>query len=121
MGRGVGSGARGGELWRLLIEAARRQEAITSATLSEQLGLPRATVEAYMRAIQEHCRRSGLPALDKVVVSDAVHARGPAAIARAAPPGSRRHQAFQFDWYRVEPPTAEELEQLRRDGESPYV
>lgn len=98
------------QVYLILIGAARNRQVLTYGLLAELMGFKGAGVFAHILGhIMYWCREEGLPSLTSLVVKEDTGLPGDGLTA-PADANIEREKIFQFCWYSILPPTAEELD-----------
>ncbi len=96
------------QVWQILIAKAHHRQIITYGILAEMLGFKGAgTLASVLGHIMFYCQQHGLPPLTVIVVNQETGLPGEGLV--GAELNADREKVFQYDWYGLYPPTAEEL------------
>jgi hypothetical protein len=98
------------QIYQILIGTAANRQIITYGMLAEILGYEGAGVFAgTLDHIARWCTQRGLPSLTVLVVNQETGVPGEG-IPVYSDIHAEREKVFRFKWYRILPPTADELE-----------
>jgi hypothetical protein len=105
------------QIWQILVGCAARRETVTYQRLANMLGHDQPKVLAkQLGRIFYYCKQYDLPPLTIVVVNKNTGRPGDGLPYTDTERGKLRERVFQFDWYAVYPPTAEEFAQAYDDA-----
>ena len=104
------------QIWQILIGKAHNRQTITYKALASLLGYKRADILAGMLGrIMMYCEQNNLPPLTILVVNRGTGLPG-AGLTSPTDLHADREKVFEFDWFGLYPPTAEELEQAFKNN-----
>jgi hypothetical protein len=95
--------------WPVLVERAKAGKPIAYSELGDEIGFPAYFLGPVLEYILRYCKLKNLPQLQSIVVSKAI---GKATDWGSDDPSSLSpHTAiYDYDWSRIVPPTAAELD-----------
>jgi len=99
---------RAAQIWLILISAAHNRQILTYGILADMLDYKGAGVlAATLGHIMFYCREEKLPPLTVLVVNQETGLPGEGLTETDL--NADREQVFDFDWYDIVPPSAEQL------------
>ena len=99
---------RAAQIWPLIVFAAKNRQLLTYDVVARLIGVPRPAVGGFLEPIQAYCMKNDLPALTSLIVSEISGQPGEGFIAHEDVPKAQA-EVFKFDWFKIKPPSAEEL------------
>ena len=102
--------ARAQQIWQILLSAAHNRQVITYKILAKLIGYKGGGVLGDPLAyIAYWCKDNELPPLTSLVVNEKTGLPGEGIPIKKAP--TYREKVYAFDWFKIVPPTREELRQ----------
>ncbi len=99
------------QIWQILIGCAARRETVIYEELARKMGHGQPKVLAkQLGHVLYYCEQHGLPPLTVLVVNKNTGLPGEGFPGSEPQRGRVRERVFQFDWYGVYPPTAEDFQ-----------
>ena len=111
--------ARAVQIWLVLIGLARNRQTITYQGLAEVLEFKGEGVFADMLGhIAFYCKENNLPPLTDLVVKKDTGLPGDGLATQVADFNAERERVYQHKWFRMFPPSAEELSESFKRGKA---
>ena len=100
--------ARAQQIWQILVSAARNRQVLTYKLLAKLIGYKGAGVLGDPLAYVAYwCKQNRLPPLTSLVVNEKTGHSGKGIPIKKA--HTYREQVYSFEWFKLVPPTREEL------------
>jgi len=98
------------QIWQILVAKASSRETLTYGELAKLLKYGGAgTLSHSLGHIMYYCQQNGLPPLTVIVVNKATGSPGDGLDVLPSEQNSKREEVFQYPWFDIIPPDAEEL------------
>jgi hypothetical protein len=107
---------RAQQIWQILISLAHNRELITYKKLADLIGFGGGGVlgKGPLDRIAYYCNQNDLPPLTPLVVNEKTGLPGNGIPVNK--PATQREKVFNWDWYEIVPPTADQFEQAHLDA-----
>ncbi len=105
------------QVWQILIAAAHNRQILTYKMLAALVGYGGAGVFAQILGhVAYYCKQNHLPPLTSLVVNEKTGLPGTGIPIKDAP--KKREEVFSYKWFRIMPPTIEQLREAAERAES---
>ncbi|HEU4559503.1 MAG TPA: hypothetical protein VFS20_16755 [Longimicrobium sp.] len=106
------------QIWQILIACAHNRQTITYSHLAELMGYSdlRPTF-AQLGHVMYYCYFNELPSLTALVVSEITGRANEEGLITVKDVDSEREKVFKHEWFKVFPPSIDELDRGYRSGE----
>jgi hypothetical protein len=96
------------QIWHMLVAAARNRQTLTYKLVSEVTGAFPAALGEILAYLMRYCEQGNLPPLTVLVVQTGTGKPGDGLLT-SADHDADRERVFEFNWYRLRPPSVDDL------------
>lgn len=102
-------GERAQQVWQVLAGAAHNRQILTYSIVADCIGMGAGTLAPVLGCIMRHCKSHGLPPLTVLVVNKETGLPG-SGLTTLENLARDREAVFAREWYKMLPPSPDELE-----------